>query len=62
MQILSKLDSIITSQKQLDNRILKIEKALEKNNNNNADIIDPNDLKVIEVTVFISIDAFVHIN
>jgi hypothetical protein len=62
MQILSKLDSIITSQKQLDNRILKIEKALEKNNNNNADIIDPNDLKVIDVTVFISIDAFVHIN
>jgi hypothetical protein len=62
MQILSNLDSIITSQKQLDNRILKIEKALEKNNNNNADIIDPNDLKVIDVTVFISIDAFVHIN
>jgi len=62
MQILSKLDSIVAAQKQLDNRILKIEKALEKNINNNADIIDPNDLKVIDVTVFISIDAFVHIN
>lgn len=48
-QILSKLNTIITNQKQLDNRILKIEEALDKTNNNNADTMDPNDLKVIEI-------------
>lgn len=46
-QILLKLDTIITNQKQLDNRILNIEKALDKNNNNNADTMDPDNLKVI---------------
>jgi len=54
-----KLDSIITSQKQLDNRISKIENALDKNNNDN-DTINPDDLKVIDI--FISINAFVYIN
>jgi len=49
-QILLKLDVVITNQNQLDDRISKIEKALDRNNNNN-DTIDPDDLKVIEVYV-----------
>jgi chaperonin cofactor prefoldin len=43
-QILSKLDEIITSQKQLDERLTKIERTF----NNNEDI-DPDSLKVIKM-------------
>lgn len=49
VQILSKLDTIITSQKQLDNWISKMEEAFDKNNNNDTTDLTNNDLKVIEM-------------
>lgn len=50
-KILIKLDG-------LDERMLKIEKALDKNNNNNKDIID----QVIEMLgILLSINTFIRI-
>ena len=53
MRILSKLDRLITGQKQLESRISNIEKVItnnsdsNNNNNNNNNTIDPNYVKVI---------------
>ena len=44
-QILSKLELLITSQKNIENRIINIEKRLNDNNKKNE--IDADDLKVI---------------
>ena len=47
-QILSKLDSIIMSQKQVDDYITRIEKNL---NNNSNDDIDSESIKVIKMYI-----------
>jgi hypothetical protein len=44
-QILSKLELLITGQKNIENRIINIEKRLNDNNKKNE--IDADDLKVI---------------
>jgi hypothetical protein len=44
MQILSKLDTLIAGQKNIENRLLNLEKKLDQNNN---DMIDSDGIKVI---------------
>jgi len=47
-QIISKLDTLIAGQQELNNRISKIEETLN-NNNNNDNNLDPDYLKVIKI-------------
>jgi hypothetical protein len=49
MRILSKLDKLITGQKQLETRISNIEKSINNNNSNNNsnNTNDPDFVKVI---------------
>jgi len=48
-QIISKLDTLIAGQQEINNRISKIEETLNNNNNNNNDNLDPDYLKVIKI-------------
>jgi len=50
-QIISKLEVLITGQKNLETRLSSIEKKLNDNNKNNNNTIDPEYVKVIKMNI-----------
>jgi YbbR domain-containing protein len=50
-QIISKLEVLITGQKNLETRLSSIEKKLNNDNKNNNNTIDPEYIKVIKMNI-----------